>query len=186
MLQGGLLVVPAAPALRDLQTQPAYRDALLSAEMVIPDSAYMVMIWNALHPGSQLRRLSGLKYLRELLLRDQVRTPGSTLWVMAGAQSAALNLSWLHREGIRVPETHVYTAPVYGDRGTGVVDESLLALLERQRPSHIVVTIGGGTQERLGLYLRQNLSYVPGIHCIGCHPRLGRPILPGVAPSHGK
>jgi UDP-N-acetyl-D-mannosaminuronic acid transferase (WecB/TagA/CpsF family) len=30
-----------------------------------------------------------------------------------------------------------------------------------------VVTIGGGTQERLGLYLKQNLSYLPAIHCIG-------------------
>jgi len=26
---------------------------------------------------------------------------------------------------------------------------------------------GGGTQERLGAYLKQNLSYRPSIHCIG-------------------
>ena len=27
--------------------------------------------------------------------------------------------------------------------------------------------IGGGNQERLGLYLKRNLSYLPAIHCIG-------------------
>jgi UDP-N-acetyl-D-mannosaminuronic acid transferase (WecB/TagA/CpsF family) len=31
----------------------------------------------------------------------------------------------------------------------------------------VVVTIGGGTQERLGLYLKRHLSYLPAIHCIG-------------------
>jgi UDP-N-acetyl-D-mannosaminuronic acid transferase (WecB/TagA/CpsF family) len=29
------------------------------------------------------------------------------------------------------------------------------------------VGLGGGTQERLGLYLKRNLSYKPAIHCIG-------------------
>jgi len=29
------------------------------------------------------------------------------------------------------------------------------------------VTVGGGTQERLGLYIKRNLDYLPAIHCIG-------------------
>ena len=167
MLDGGLLVVPAAPALKDLQTQPAYREAILSADLVIPDSAYMVMIWNALRPGRRLRRLSGLEYLRELLLREAVRAPGSTLWIMAGQKSSELNLAWLRGQAIDVPQTHVYNAPMYGGNGAALTDPVLLNLVEQLRPAHILVTLGGGTQERLGLYLRQNLSYVPGIHCIG-------------------
>jgi UDP-N-acetyl-D-mannosaminuronic acid transferase (WecB/TagA/CpsF family) len=31
----------------------------------------------------------------------------------------------------------------------------------------VILTIGGGSQERLGLYLKQRLSYRPAIHCIG-------------------
>ncbi len=166
MLPGGLLVVPAAPALRDLQTQPAYRNAVLGADLVIPDSAYMVLIWNMLGGGRNIRRLSGLEYLRELLTHQVVRTPGSTLWVMAGEQSANRNLAWLQRQGIRVPSTHVYHAPMYGSR-TALVDDDLRSLVEDLQPAHIVVTLGGGTQERLGLYLRDVLSYAPGIHCIG-------------------
>lgn len=166
MLRGGLLVVPAAPALKDLQTQPAYRDAMLGADLVIPDSAYMVLIWNALRAGKFIRRLSGLEYLRELLTRDVVRQPGNTLWVMAGETSARRNRLWLQQQGIDVPDSHVYHAPMYGsDRP--LADEALRALIEELHPDHIVVTIGGGTQERLGLYLRNALSYAPGIHCIG-------------------
>ena len=35
-----------------------------------------------------------------------------------------------------------------------IADEELLELLRERRPRHIVVTIGGGTQEGLGLYIK--------------------------------
>jgi N-acetylglucosaminyldiphosphoundecaprenol N-acetyl-beta-D-mannosaminyltransferase len=167
MLNGGLLVVPSAPTLKDIPTQPAYRAALLSADLVIPDSAYMVLIWNRLEK-KRLKRLSGLEYLRELLQRPEVRTPGSTIWIMAGRQSAALNLAWLRKRGVEVPDTHVYVAPMYGPAdGSELSDPKLLEMVARLRPAHVVVTVGGGTQERLGMYLRAGLNYAPGIHCIG-------------------
>ena len=43
----------------------------------------------------------------------------------------------------------------------------LLDTLGVLRPKHVVITVGGGTQERLGLYLKRNLDYLPAIHCIG-------------------
>jgi len=161
--RGGLLVVPAAPALKDLDTRPDYREALLSADMALTDSAFMVMIWNRLQ-RDHIRRLSGLEYLRELLTHEDVRQAGNTLWVMASPASAACNLEWLHSEGVQVPPECVYMAPFYGD---DVDDPALLQRVEELRPQHIIVTIGGGTQERLGLYLRRRLSYLPSIHCIG-------------------
>jgi UDP-N-acetyl-D-mannosaminuronic acid transferase (WecB/TagA/CpsF family) len=48
-----------------------------------------------------------------------------------------------------------------------ISDEDLLERIEERRPRHIVLGVGGGTQERLGLYLKQHLSYRPAIHCIG-------------------
>ncbi len=167
MLQGGLLLVPAAPALKDLQTQPAYREALLSADVIIPDSAYMVLLWRLLQRHG-IRRVSGLEYMRELLQRPTVRESGSTLWVMAGKRSAELNLTYLAAGGVEVPESHAYMAPMYGRvDGSELSDPDLLTLIERLRPAHVVITVGGGTQERLGLYLQRALSYRPGIHCIG-------------------
>jgi UDP-N-acetyl-D-mannosaminuronic acid transferase (WecB/TagA/CpsF family) len=83
---------------------------------------------------------------------------------MAGPSSAQKNLEWLGKQGIDVPQECVYLAPMYGKE---MEDPALLALLDRVRPQHVVVTVGGGTQERLGLYLKQRLSYRPAIHCIG-------------------
>lgn len=163
MSNGGLLVVPAAPALKDMETNAAYREALLEADMALPDSAFMVLLWNRLQ-GERMARLSGLAYLRELLLHPQVRRPGNTFWIMAGPGSASCNLEWLRTEQIEVPENCVYLAPMYG---TPLEDQVLLERLERVRPQHIVVTLGGGTQERLGLYLKRHLSYLPAIHCVG-------------------
>jgi UDP-N-acetyl-D-mannosaminuronic acid transferase (WecB/TagA/CpsF family) len=163
MRDGGLLVVPAAPALKDLDRNPNYREALLNADLAIADSAFMVLIWNRLHRHN-LRRLSGLEYLRELLLEDEVRERGNTLWIMASPTSAKLNLDWLEGQGITVPSDNVYMAPIYGET---IDDAALLDHLNRLQPQHIIVTIGGGTQERLGLYIKRNLSYRPAIHCIG-------------------
>jgi N-acetylglucosaminyldiphosphoundecaprenol N-acetyl-beta-D-mannosaminyltransferase len=160
---GGLVVVPAAPALKDLETNAGYREALLHADLVIADSAFMVLIWNLLQRDS-ITRLSGLEYLRALLQRQEVCDSGNCVWIMASPVSAKRNLGWLAEQGIDVPEELVYMAPMYGAE---IEDAPLLEMLERFRPQHIVVTIGGGTQERLGLYLKQSLSYQASIHCIG-------------------
>jgi UDP-N-acetyl-D-mannosaminuronic acid transferase (WecB/TagA/CpsF family) len=210
MRDGGLLVIPAAPALKDLDRNPGYRDALLNADLAITDSAFMVLIWNRLQSQS-IKRLSGLEYLRELLLDPEVRRPGNTLWIMASPTSAKRNLAWLEGQGIAVPEDNIYMAPLYpadniveysiagpqlvetsdsgstpkvvgcptacpelaeesgfSDMGsTTLADPALLDRLNRLRPQHVIMTIGGGTQERLGLYLKRNLAYRPAIHCIG-------------------
>lgn len=164
MKSGGLLVVPAAPALKDLETKAAYREALVHADLAIADSAYMVMVWNRLQHDS-IRRLSGLEYLCELLKQADVRQPGNVLWIMASPVSAGRNLKWLADQGIVVPDECVYLAPMYTDEK--IFDPGLLELVERIRPQHVILTLGGGTQERLGLYLKQNLSFLPAIHCIG-------------------
>jgi UDP-N-acetyl-D-mannosaminuronic acid transferase (WecB/TagA/CpsF family) len=160
---GGLLVVPAAPALKDLAANADYREALLNADLAITDSAYMVLIWNAI-AFDRIKRLSGLEYLRALLGEADVREPGNTFYIMAGPRSARLNLEWLAGQGIEVPPENVYMAPMYG---TPIEDPELLERLNRLRPRHVVVTLGGGTQERLGLYLKRNLDDLPAIHCIG-------------------
>lgn len=163
MSRGGLLVVPAAPALKDMAADAEYREALLNADVAIADSSFMVMIWNLLERDS-VPRVSGLEYLRALLLLDHVRRPGNTLWIMAGPANAKRNVAWLRKNGIHVPEECVYMAPIYS---SPIEDLPLLEKIQRLRPKHVVITVGGGVQERLGLYLKRNLKAVPSIHCIG-------------------
>lgn len=163
LASGGLLVVPAAPALKDVAWNEDYREALTNADLALADSGFMVLMWNLLEADS-IRRLSGLKYLRALLRQEDVRAPGNTFWVMSGSASAQKNLAWLSSQGIAVPPEFVYEAPMYGSK---IEDRCLIEKLRSLRPRHIVITIGGGTQERLGLYLKRNLDYLPAIHCTG-------------------
>jgi exopolysaccharide biosynthesis WecB/TagA/CpsF family protein len=160
---GGLLVVPAAPALKNLPFDDEYREALLNADLVITDSAFMVMVWNVLQRDS-LKRLSGLEYLRELVGRPGFCRDGNTFWIMAGARSTERNTRWLRSKGLQVADEDCYVAPVYG---RPIKDEDLLSRLRQRRPKHVVLTLGGGTQERLGLYLKRNLDFPLAIHCIG-------------------
>jgi len=163
MKQGGLLVVPAAPALKDLPENPDYRDALLNADLAITDSAFMVLIWNFMS-RKRIPRVSGLEYLKALLCEPDLREPGNTLWIMASPKSAKTNVDWLRAEGILIRDEDIYLAPLYKGE---ISDKPLLDKLRAHRYRHVIVTVGGGTQERLGLYIKRNLNYLPAIHCIG-------------------
>ena len=160
---GGLVVVPAAPALKNLAVDKGYREALLGADFAIADSAFMVLMWNLID-RNRIPKLSGLKYLRALIEEPEFKRVGSTFWVMPTAASAQRNLRWLRENGVNVANEDVYLAPLYGQ---AISDEELLERIEERRPRHIVLGVGGGTQERLGLYLKHHLSYRPAIHCIG-------------------
>ncbi len=160
---GGLLVAPAAPALISLSVDPAYREALLKADVAIADSALMALLWNLLE-GDSLGRLSGLEYFTQLLRDSEFRQAGATLYVMASVESARKNVAWLGSQGVPVNSDQVYIAPMYGN---DVTDPELLQRISALRPRHVVVTVGGGIQERLGLYIKRSLDYAPAIHCIG-------------------
>lgn len=163
MSHGGLLVVPSAPVLKDLTWNHKCREALLNADLAITDSALMVLIWNWIE-GERIQRVSGLAYLREFLGRADVKAPGATFWIMAGVESGRRNADWLQSRDLLLTPDDIYIAPVYSGE---ITDSELLARLRERRPRHIIVTIGGGTQERLGFYLKQNVDFSPSIHCIG-------------------
>ena len=59
----------------------------------------------------------------------------------------------------------VYIAPNYP--AGPVNDVELLTFMRERKPSQIFLGLGGGTQEKVGLYLKRNLDFRPGIHCIG-------------------
>lgn len=163
MRRGGLLVMPAAPALIKLPLDEAYRNALLEADFAIADSGFMVTLWNLLE-GDCVARLSGLRYFSHLVADAEFRQPGAALYVMASEASARRNVDWLECQGIAVQPEQVYVAPDYR---SSIVDPVLVERIIKSRPRHVVITIGGGTQERLGLYIKRSVDYVPAIHCIG-------------------
>ncbi|WP_438482324.1 WecB/TagA/CpsF family glycosyltransferase [Oleiharenicola lentus] len=167
--KGGLIVVPSAPVLVDVAGVPAMREAVLGADMAITDSGLMVLLWRVLK-GKKLERVSGLEYLKLLLDRPEVKQSGAVFFVMPGTNARDRNLTWLKTQGFKTTERDCYLAPMYGEGA--LRDEALLTVLRERRPNHVVLCLGGGVQERLGYYLRNELAKdagvrVPSIHCIG-------------------
>jgi N-acetylglucosaminyldiphosphoundecaprenol N-acetyl-beta-D-mannosaminyltransferase len=163
-LRGGLVVVPAAPALVELQTDEHYREALLNADLVITDSGLMVLLWRIIS-GKNIPRVSGLKYLKLLHEMKALQPRESVLWIMPNAAARDQNLAWLRSQGYDFTDSDCYIAPQYS--GGRIVDDVLAGMVNRQKPRHIVVCLGGGTQERLGLMLKRACNFKPSIHCIG-------------------
>jgi UDP-N-acetyl-D-mannosaminuronic acid transferase (WecB/TagA/CpsF family) len=162
--EGGLIVVPAAPALVDLPDNASYRRAVENARFAITDSGFLVLLW-LVRKGELLERISGLRFLRALLDNEDFRSPNASFWIMPSAVDSVANLRWLQERGLGVTEQNCYVAPLYW--GGGIKDGELLKILEILRPRFVVINIGGGTQEVLGDYLQRNLSYRPAIICTG-------------------
>lgn len=160
---GGLAVMPSGPALMRLESDRKYREALLCADLTLPDSALMAWVWRAIG-GERVRKFSGLRYLRALLRRKEFRDEGSTLWVMPSRKSAGRNASWLKEQGVCLAAADLYAAPVYEN---DFRDDDLLRRIELRRPRQVILCLAGGTQEQLGHWLKSHLSYRPAIHCVG-------------------
>lgn len=160
---GGLVVVPSAPTMKDVATDPVYREAVLGADFAIADSSLMVALWNLME-RNKVPKLSGLKYLRALIEQPTFRVTGGSFWVMPNRESLERARVYLHEAGMEVDDEDWYLAPMYCGNFT---DPELVARIERRRPRHVLLAVGGGTQEQLGYYLKRTLNCRPAIHCIG-------------------
>lgn len=159
---GGLLVVPAAPALVKICDDEEYRRALTSADMVIADSGAMVLLWRIL-TGRRVERISGLKFLKHLVARLASHPEERVLWIVPSEHAHEKTITWLRSVNLTAT-ADFYIAPRYAAQ---VRDDALIAKIDSHPPTHVVLGIGGGVQEKLGLCLKENLRTRPAIHCIG-------------------
>jgi exopolysaccharide biosynthesis WecB/TagA/CpsF family protein len=159
---GGLLVVPAAPALVKLSEDEDYRRALTSADMVIADSGAMVLLWK-IFTGRHVERISGLKFLKRLVARLASHPDERALWIVPSEQAHEKTIAWLRSMNLTAA-ADFYIAPRYAPQ---VRDDALATKIDNHPPTHVVIGIGGGVQEKLGLFLKKNLRARSAIHCIG-------------------
>jgi len=162
--EGHFVVVPSGPTLADLPTNGAFREAVEKSDFAITDSALMVVLWK-LFTGQSLPRVTGLKLLRGLLASNELRQAGSSLWIMPSQHAKEVNLAWLNQNGYPVTPDETFVAPQY-PKGA-ISDPSILSWVEAHKPRYIIINLGGGVQEPLGFYLKENLSYRPSIICVG-------------------
>ena len=161
--KGGFLVAPSGTCFARLREDETYRHAVVGADLAIADSGLMVVLWRLLR-REKVHRISGFKYLKHLVGKLKGEGNTTVFWVLPSESARQKLLDWSSRERFSIKRENCYVAPQYGP---DVEDRNLLSLIEQQRPAHVIIAIGSGAQEKLGYYLRENLSYRPAIHCIG-------------------
>jgi exopolysaccharide biosynthesis WecB/TagA/CpsF family protein len=167
--RGGLVTVPSGPGMAvDLRRSEEYRKALLESNLNIPDSGAMCLFWR-LFKGKRIRRVSGLEFLIELFARSEVKEPDYTFWVHPNEEQQSVNEAWLREEGFAIDEQGSHLAPMYP--ASGICDEALFEKLKERQPKVVILCIGGGVQERLGYWLREQYRAAglpcPAIICTG-------------------
>jgi N-acetylglucosaminyldiphosphoundecaprenol N-acetyl-beta-D-mannosaminyltransferase len=160
---GGYLVAPSGTCFTRLREDETYRRAILAADLAIADSGWMVLSWRLLR-REKIQRISGLRYLQQLLTKLKRDENAHVLWILPNERARQKLLDYSRREAFPSKIENCYVAPRYG---LEIKDRDLLAFVEKRRPAHVVIAIGSGPQEKLGHYLRENLSYRPAIHCTG-------------------
>src|SRR5205085_5437806 len=178
---GGLIVAPAAPSFIALQDDPDYRRAIADADLAIADSGWAVLFWRLLR-REKLTRISGLALFKALLETAEARIPGNLFWILPSEKAKTKTLEFGRASGYPITTEDCYVAPRYSScsreerervsqrRGYSIADDALVAILEQRKPKHVIIGIGGGTQDKLGSYLKHQLTYRPGIYCIGAAP----------------
>jgi exopolysaccharide biosynthesis WecB/TagA/CpsF family protein len=161
--RGGFLIAPSGTCFARLREDEPYRRAVLAADLVIADSGLMVLLWRLLQ-REKVERISGLKYLKHLLCKLKEEGTGKVCWVLSSERAKQKLVDWSRREDFPLDIENCYVAPWYG---LDVEDRNFLELVARNRPGHVIIAVGSGAQEKLGYYLRENLSYRPAIHCTG-------------------
>jgi UDP-N-acetyl-D-mannosaminuronic acid transferase (WecB/TagA/CpsF family) len=164
---GGLLTAPSGPGLAtDLLVSKEYRKALSESTIVLADSGLLSLGNQVLSIHPSLKRISGLLFLQEFIKSVDFEKE-SCFWIMPDEIQSDKNRQWLQeRTGAEISDDKIYIAPEY--KGSGAIkDEKLLEKIEGSSPSYIILQIGGGVQERLGLFLKNELSYSPSIICTG-------------------
>jgi N-acetylglucosaminyldiphosphoundecaprenol N-acetyl-beta-D-mannosaminyltransferase len=160
---GGLLVAPSGTCFARLCEDEHYQRAVLAADLAIADSGLMIVLWRFFR-RERVQRISGLKYLKHLLEKLKDERNREPLWVLPSERAQLKLLDWARGAAFPTTSENCYVAPWYGSE---VEDRNLLAIVESHRPAHIIIAIGSGAQEKLGYYLRENLSNRPAIHCVG-------------------
>jgi UDP-N-acetyl-D-mannosaminuronic acid transferase (WecB/TagA/CpsF family) len=160
----GLCVFPSAPGLATLDRDARYRDALLKADVRYVDSGFLALAWFVIS-GKKLCRVSGLYFLRKFFKDKQIRKK-KILWINPTTEAQERNKKFISQSGFPEALSIHTVSPLY-PADKPIRDAALLEFIELQKPEIIVINLGGGTQEPLGAYIKERLSYAPTLLCTG-------------------
>ena len=159
---GGLIAIPASPALLKLKYEEEYRLALQRADLVLADSEFLAFLWR-LVSRRRLKKISGISYLKCLLADSEVRQKEKLFVIVSSDAAKCKAIDYLRERGFPIDPDDCHAAGAAPHEQ----EHALLFEIEKRRPQHVIIALGGTGQEKLGVYLRDFLLYRPSIHCVG-------------------
>ena len=162
IIKSGLFVFPAAPALASVNNSPYYYKSLQKADLVFFDSGLFVLLLRILK-NINVIKFSGYKFLSLFFEYIKNNNKKKIFCIDTNLNFSRSNKKYFQKLGIK--KIYNYIAPIYNSKN--VVDKKLLNKINKIKPNYIIINIGGGTQEVLGLYLKKNLKFRTSILCLG-------------------
>jgi N-acetylglucosaminyldiphosphoundecaprenol N-acetyl-beta-D-mannosaminyltransferase len=159
---GGYVIAPSSPTLVHANEDEYFYECFLDANNAILDSGFLVLIWNFLK-SDKIIKFSGLSYLRLLLKKISTEELQNTLWILPDTHSINKTKTLI---AAKSEIFNFYVSPKYPAKGP-IFDSELLEIIKNKKPKHVIIGLGGGTQERLAKEIRDISESKTCIHCIG-------------------
>ncbi len=159
--KGGVLVAPAASALADIDKNRIYYNALIKADVAIFDSGFFCILLR-IFKKIKVKKLSGYKFLK-LFLDRKILKKSKILLVDPNKIDQKANIELLKK--LKINNYYSYLAPKYNINK--IRDYELIQLIKIKKPDFIIINLGGGIQEPLGIYIKEKINKKVGIICTG-------------------
>ncbi len=160
----GLYLFPSAPGISSIDSAKKYYNSLKKADLVFFDSSFFVILLK-IFKNINVERFSGYKFLKYFFIYLKKNNNSSIFLIEPSKNISVSNKKYILNLGIKKKNFNNYIAPIYNS--SEINDQILIKNLKKKKPNIILINIGGGVQEVLGLYLKKNLHHNCKILCTG-------------------
>ncbi len=158
----GLFVFPAGPALATITKSNEYHKSLQNADFVFFDSGFFVLLLR-LFKNINVQKFSGFKFLYLFFEHLKKNKKKKVFCIDPNINFSRSNKNYIKKLGVK--KLYNYLAPNYNPEKLS--DIKLLKTIKKFKPNYIIINLGGGTQEVLGVYIKKNLKIKTSILCTG-------------------
>jgi UDP-N-acetyl-D-mannosaminuronic acid transferase (WecB/TagA/CpsF family) len=160
--QKKLFICPSGSGIPLINENKNYYSALKNADYVFFDSGFFVLLLR-IFKNIKVKKFSGFKFLHFFFEYLKNNKKKSIYCIEPNLKVSKSNKKFFKRIGVK--KVYSYLAPDYNSNN--LKDKKLIKEINKFNPDFILTNIGGGTQEILGLFLKQNLKKKKTIFCTG-------------------
>ena len=160
----GLFLFPSGPGLSSIENEIPYLKALKNADYNFFDSGYFVLLLKYFKK-IDVNKFSGYLFIKLFLEYIKKNNNKKLFLVDPNIRLSVSNTKLFDKIGVSKKNINNYIAPHYDSKS--ISDKKLLNIVKNIKPDYILLNIGGGTQEILGLYIKNNINFKCTIMCTG-------------------